>query len=95
MFYRFLSLKSKTIKEMILFLYTLRIDLKDSEIKQLKEYFTLDDIKALKEQSYKKVDKTEINLISDSEKEEEKATEIATSNKLINLGAKSEETGDI
>ncbi|KAJ5721153.1 uncharacterized protein N7483_009087 [Penicillium malachiteum] len=80
----------------MLFLYILRFDLKDTEIKQLKKYFTLDEIETLKEQSYENLEGTEIDLISKNEKEEEEeVTKIATSNELIDLGAKSEDTGDI
>ncbi|KAJ5731806.1 uncharacterized protein N7483_006314 [Penicillium malachiteum] len=94
--YRYRRLKSETIKEIILFLYASRFDLKDVEIKQLEKYFTLDEIETLKEQSHENLEGTEIDLISENEREEEEeVTEIATSNKLIDLGADSEDTADI
>lgn len=68
----------------MLYLYISRFNLKDIEAKQLEKYFTLDKIKASKEQNPENLDKIEFDSISDN-KEDKVVTKIATYNMLIDL----------
>ncbi|KAI9034744.1 uncharacterized protein KD926_006131 [Aspergillus affinis] len=95
-YYRCSRLKSETIEKIMLFLYVSRFDLKDTEAKELKKYFTLNEIETSKEQSNENLKDVRVNLISDNEKEEEEEeedTEIVTSksfNELIDFGTASD-----
>ena len=68
--YRRGRLKSETIEELILFLYTTRFNIKDAEAKQLEQFFTLAEIESAKEQNDEYTEDAELDLISDNEEEE-------------------------
>ncbi|KAJ5827774.1 hypothetical protein N7447_004537 [Penicillium robsamsonii] len=65
--YRRGRMKSKTIKDLMMFLCTSRFNIEEHEAKLLKEYFTWDEIEAAKEEKEGKIDLMEDNLISDTE----------------------------
>ncbi|KAJ5260370.1 hypothetical protein N7505_009751 [Penicillium chrysogenum] len=54
-YYRRGRIKSKTIEELILFLYSLRFDLELYEVKELKRFFSLNEIEALREEKDEKL----------------------------------------
>lgn len=60
-------MKAETIKELILFLCTSRFDLKLHEAKELKQFFSLNEIEALREEKDDKLDDVEFEQISDTE----------------------------
>jgi 23S rRNA pseudoU1915 N3-methylase RlmH len=77
----------------MLYLCASRFDLKDTEAKQLEKYFTLDEIKASKEQNPENLDKMEFDSISDNE-EDEVVTKTTTCNMLIDLGVEGEDANE-
>lgn len=68
--YRRGRLKSETIEEIMLFLCATRFNLKDTEAKELEQFFSLAEIEAAKEQNNEYIEEVEIDLISDNEEEE-------------------------
>ncbi|OQD93269.1 hypothetical protein PENVUL_c191G06382 [Penicillium vulpinum] len=68
--YRRGRLKSETIEELMLFLCATRFNIKDSEAKQLEQFFTLAEIESAKEQNDEYTEDAELDLISDNEEEE-------------------------
>lgn len=64
-------MKAETIKELILFLCTSRFDLKLHEAKELKQFFSLNEIEALREEKDDKLDDVEFEQISDTEEQPE------------------------
>ncbi|CRL31174.1 HAT dimerisation [Penicillium camemberti] len=65
--YRRGRMKAETIKELILFLCISRFDLKLHEAKELKQFFSLNEIEALREEKDDKLDDVEFEQISDTE----------------------------
>ena len=55
----------------MLFLYTIRFNIKDAEAKQLQQFFTLAKIESAKEQNDEYIDDAKLDLISDNEEEDE------------------------
>ena len=51
----------------MMFLYTSRFDLKEQDAKRLKEFFTRDEIEAVREEKDEKHDEIEMEPISDTE----------------------------
>ena len=72
----------------MIFLYTLRFNLKEREIKELKRFFSLDKIEVAKEEKDKRPDKVEIDLISDTNKA------VDRSDNLIEIGDNSDNSDD-
>ncbi|KAJ5260443.1 hypothetical protein N7505_009824 [Penicillium chrysogenum] len=66
-YYRRGRIKSETIKELILFLYSLRFDLKLYKVKELKRFFSLNKIEVLREEKDEKLNDIEFKQISDIE----------------------------
>ncbi|KAJ6136657.1 hypothetical protein N7512_001817 [Penicillium capsulatum] len=56
-------MKSQTIEELMIFLYTLRFDIEEQEVRLLKKFFSYDEIEAAKEEKNEKLDEVEIDLI--------------------------------
>jgi hypothetical protein len=50
----------------MIFLYTLRFDLKEQEAKRLEVFFNREEIKAAKEENEEKIKEIELDLISDT-----------------------------
>ena len=55
----------------MLFLYTIRFNIKDAEAKQLQQFFTLAKIESAKEQNDEYIDDAKLDLISDNKEEDE------------------------
>ncbi|KAJ5882666.1 uncharacterized protein N7529_001338 [Penicillium soppii] len=66
-YYRRGRMKSRTIKELMMFLYTSKFDLEVEEAKQLKKLYSHKEIEALKEEREEKPDDINILLINDIE----------------------------
>ena len=70
-YYRYSYLRSKTIKELILFLYITRFNLKEAKIKQLQQFFLLAKLELLKEELDNYTEDTKFDLISNNKEKEE------------------------
>jgi hypothetical protein len=60
-------MKSETIQELMMFLCTSRFDLEEKEAQQLEKFFSREEIEAAKEEKDEKLDKVEVEPISDTE----------------------------
>ncbi|THC87216.1 hypothetical protein EYZ11_013338 [Aspergillus tanneri] len=69
--YRRGRMKSETIEEIMMFLCTSRFDLEEQEAKFLKEFFSIYEIEAAKEERDEKLEEIEIESISDTEEQED------------------------
>ena len=78
-------IKSRTIKELIIF-YASRFNLEVQEAWELETFFTIDKIKALKEQKEDKSDNIKVLLISNTEEVDQGSVE----SDLINIHSKPE-----
>ncbi|CAG8428254.1 unnamed protein product [Penicillium salamii] len=67
--YRRDSLKSGTIEELMLYLYTSKFDLNIQEAKELKQFFASNEIDALMEEKDETPDDVEIDEISDTKEQ--------------------------
>jgi hypothetical protein len=67
--YRRGRMKSETIEELMMFLYTSRLDLKEQQRKELEKYFSLDEIKAIREENDKRLNGVKIDPISDTKEQ--------------------------
>ncbi|KAJ5795892.1 uncharacterized protein N7518_004432 [Penicillium psychrosexuale] len=64
-------LKSKTIKELILYRYITKFSIKDTKIKELQQLLSLAEAKVKKEESANFLEDSKYNLISNNKEEEE------------------------
>jgi hypothetical protein len=69
-------MKSETIQELMMFLCTSRFDLEEQEAKELEQFFSLDEIEALREEKDEKPDDIEIEAISDTEEQDERSDDL-------------------
>ncbi|KAJ5274016.1 hypothetical protein N7478_009141 [Penicillium angulare] len=69
--YRRGRMKSKTIEDLMMFLCTTRFDMEEQEAKLLREFFTWDEVETAKEEKDGKIDLIEVDLISDTEEQED------------------------
>jgi hypothetical protein len=81
-------MKSKTIQELMMFLYTSRFDLEVQEAKELERFFSLEEIEALREEKNEKPDDIEIEVISDTEEQ------VNVSDNLSEIDDVDDDTGD-
>ena len=65
-YYRYGRLKSDTIKEIILFLYITRFNLREDEARQLEQFFTIYKIKVAREEKNESSEDLEIDVISNT-----------------------------
>lgn len=75
----------------MMFLCTSRFDIEEQQAKLLEKFFSYDEMEAAKEEKDEKLDEVEIDLISDTEEQEEQDPTI---NDEIGLG-KAGEAGEI
>ncbi|KAL2005187.1 hypothetical protein VTN00DRAFT_3037 [Thermoascus crustaceus] len=68
--YRRGRMKSQTIEELMMFLCTSRFDIEEQEAKLLEKFFSHDKMEAAKEEKDEKLDKVEIDPISDTEEQD-------------------------
>jgi hypothetical protein len=59
-------MKSETVEELMIFLYTTRFDLEQQEAEHLKGYFTHDEIETRREEKDEKLKYIELDEISDT-----------------------------
>ncbi|EED18981.1 conserved hypothetical protein [Talaromyces stipitatus ATCC 10500] len=62
-------IKSQTIEELMMFLCTSRFDIEEQEAKLLEKFFSYEEMESAKEEKDEKLDKIEIDLISDTEEQ--------------------------
>lgn len=67
--YRLGRMKSETIQELMMYLYTSRFELEVQEAKELERFFSLDEIEALREEKDDRPEDVEIESISDTEEQ--------------------------
>ncbi|KAJ5751474.1 uncharacterized protein N7511_008439 [Penicillium nucicola] len=92
--YRRGRIKSKTIEDLMMFLCTSRFDMEEQEAKLLKEFFTWDEIEAAKEEKDGKIDLIEVDLISDTEEQEDEIDHQDKNQDLIELDETSVSAGE-
>jgi hypothetical protein len=63
-------MKSQTIEELMMFLCTSRFDIEEQEAKLLEKFFSYEEMESAKEEKDEKLDKIEIDLISDTEEQD-------------------------
>ncbi|KAJ5903918.1 hypothetical protein N7504_006301 [Penicillium tannophilum] len=74
-YYRRGRQKKQTIKELIMFLCTLRFDIKEKEAKYLEKFFSYIEIEIAKEEKDNKLKEVEFNLISDTKEVDEETSD--------------------
>jgi hypothetical protein len=60
----------------MLFLYATRFNLKESKARQLEQFFTIYEIKAAREEKNEYSEDLEIDVITDTEEQEERSTNL-------------------
>lgn len=77
--YRRGRMKSETIEEIMMFLCTSRFDLEEQEAEFLKEFFSIYEIEAAKEEKDENLEEVEIGPISDTEEQEDEEVAVIQS----------------
>lgn len=68
--YRRGRMKSHTIQDLMMFLWTSRFDIEEQEARLIEKFFSHDELEAAKEEKDDKLDEIEIEPISDTEEQE-------------------------
>ncbi|QKX61420.1 uncharacterized protein TRUGW13939_08568 [Talaromyces rugulosus] len=83
--YRRGRMKTETIEELMMFLCTSKFDIEAQEAKLLEKFFSQDELEAAKEEREEKLNKDEINPISDTEEQEDEL-ENGPENEMEDIG---------
>jgi len=78
-------MKTETIEELMMFLCTSKFDIEAQEAKLLEKFFSQDELEAAKEEREEKLNKDEINPISDTEEQEDEL-ENGPENEMEDIG---------